>query len=143
VKGTEKQSVDVRNVFDATNGAGEITLKGIAEEKALAVCNGMIEITERGRGTDTYLTEDVLMLDSTAKVDAIPGLEIRTNDVKASHSATVSRVTAEDLFYLQSRGIDVLTARRMFVDGFLAGLAESISHTALRENVLRVLHQAR
>ena len=139
VRGKEKQSVDVRNVFAARNGGGEITLKGVAQQQALAVCNGMIEITEEGQGTDTYLTEDVLMLDPSAKVDAIPGLEIRTNDVKASHSATVSRVTAEDLFYLQSRGIDGKIARTMFVDGFLSDLTNSIPDAMLQDRVLSVL----
>ncbi|MBP9850227.1 MAG: SufD family Fe-S cluster assembly protein [Candidatus Peribacteraceae bacterium] len=139
VRGKEKQSVNVRNVFAARRGGGEIMLKGVAEQHALAVCNGMIEITEQGTGTDTYLTEDVLMLDATAKVDAIPGLEIRTNDVKASHSATVSRVTAEDLFYLQSRGIDGTVARTMFVDGFLSDLTNSIPDEILKGRVLSVL----
>ena len=66
----------------------------------------MIEIGPEGTGTDACLTQEVLMLDPTAKVDAIPALEIRTNDVKASHSASVSRVTEEDLFYFGSRGLD-------------------------------------
>ncbi len=133
--GKEKQSVTVRNIFDAPEGSGEITLKGIAEEKAFVTCNGMIEITEQGRGTNTYLTEDVLMLDASAHVDAIPALEIRTNDVKASHSATVSRVTAENLFYLQSRGIDEKKARRMFVEGFLGALTERILDPEIRSRV--------
>ncbi len=126
VREKERQTVTVRNIFAANNGGGEITLKGVAQQNGFAVCNGMIEITEEGTGTDTYLTEDVLMLDATAKVDAIPGLEIRTNDVKASHSATVSRVTVEDLFYFQSRGIDSETARRMYTEGFLGDLTERI-----------------
>lgn len=133
--GKEKQSVSVRNIFDAPEGGGEITLQGVAEEKAFVTCHGMIEITEKGRGTNTYLTEDVLMLDSTAHVDAVPALEIRTNDVKASHSATVSRVTAENLFYLQSRGIDEVKARQMFVEGFLGALTERIADEEIRARV--------
>lgn len=138
-RGKERQSVSVRNIFGAPNGGGEITLKGVAEENAWVTCNGMIEITEQGRGTNTYLTEDVLMLDSTAHVDAIPALEIRTNDVKASHSATVSRVTAEHLFYLQSRGIDGAKARRMFVQGFLGALTERIADNVIRAHVRKAL----
>lgn len=139
VQGSEKQNVSIRNIFNGTNGGGEITMKGVADDKAYAACNGMIEIGEGGRGTDTYLTEDVLMLDSTAKIDAVPALEIRTNDVKASHSATVSRITAESLFYLQSRGIDEPTARTMFVDGFLSGLTERIPDETIRAEVVQAL----
>lgn len=122
----EAQKISARNIFAGRNGGGEITMKGVAEGKAHVTCHGMIEIAEGGTGTDTYLTEDVLMLDATAKIDAVPGLEIRTNDVKASHSATVSRVTVEDLFYFQSRGIDPKTARQMYVDGFLGSIVDRI-----------------
>lgn len=139
VRGDEKQSINVRNIFGAENGGGEITLKGVAEGKSYASCDGMIEITEAGRGTNTYLTEDVLMLDPTAKIDAIPGLEIRTNDVKASHSATVSRVTPEDLFYFQSRGIPSQEARRMYTEGFLGELTDRIPDASIRAEVLSLL----
>lgn len=141
VRGSDHQSVSVRNIFAAERGGGEITMKGVAEGHAYASCNGMIEITEQGGSTDTYLTEDVLMLDPTAKIDAVPGLEIRTNDVKASHSATVSRVTPEDLFYFRSRGITPETARKMYIDGFLGELTDRIPDEEVRKVVQKSLQQ--
>lgn len=137
-RGNDTQEISARNIFAGRNGGGEITMKGVAEGKAHVTCHGMIEIAEGGMGTDTYLTEDVLMLDATAKVDAVPGLEIRTNDVKASHSATVSRVTVEDLFYFQSRGIDPVTARKMYVDGFLGSIVDRIES----DEVMAVVREA-
>jgi len=134
-RGSEKQELTVRNVFDGANGGGEITMKGVAEEKGLVSCEGMIEIGLGGGGTNTYLTQDVLMLDPTAKVDAVPGLEIKTNDVKASHSATVSRVTVEDLFYFAARGIPAREARAMYVRGFLSDLLQRISDEDTRNLV--------
>lgn len=140
--GNEKQSVSVRNVFNAPNGGGEITMKSVAEGKASATLHGMIEITERGWGTVTHLTEDALMLDSTAKIDAIPALEIRTNDVKASHSAAVSRVSGDQLFYILSRGIPEKQARRMFIEGFLAELTARIPDEGIREKIIVLIQEA-
>jgi Fe-S cluster assembly protein SufB len=120
----DRQDLSVRNVFDAPDGAGEILMKGVAEGKGQAKCRGLIDIGRHGGGTNTYLTQDVLMLDPTAKVDAVPGLEIKTNDVKASHSAIVSRVTDEDLFYFAARCIPAAEARSLFVHGFLGEIAE-------------------
>lgn len=125
-KGEESQKLNVRNIFDAENGRGEILMRGIAEEKGHTVCRGLIDIGLKGGGTNTYLTQEVLMLDASAKVDAIPSLEIKTNDVKASHSATVARVTEEDLFYFGARGIDPTAAREMFVLGFLGDITKRI-----------------
>ncbi len=138
-KGTEKQRLSAVNAFLAPGGGGEVTMKGVAEQKGHTVCNGLIEIGPNGGRTGTYLTEEVLMLDSTSMVDAIPGLEIKTNDVKASHSATVSRVTEEDLFYFAARGIDFVSARKMYVEGFLADLTERIGDLQARRLVLEAI----
>lgn len=137
----DQYTLTANNFFDAKNGGGEITMQGVAENTAHALCNGLINIGLDGQGTDTYLTESVLMLDPTAKVDAIPGLEIKTNDVKASHSATVSRVTAEDLYYFAARGIPMEEARQMFILGFLAGRLEQISNPEIQESVRQTLAQ--
>jgi len=139
--GTDKHVLSARNVFDAAEGGGEITMKGVAEKSAHVKCDGLIDIGLQGAGTDTYLTEDVLMLDSTAKVDAIPGLEIKTNDVKASHSATISKVTPEDLFYFASRGIDEEQARQMYVLGFLGDLTKNINNENLRKKVIEAIEE--
>ena len=140
-RGNEEQKLSARNVFLGKRGSGEMTMKGVAEEKAHVRCDGLIEIGEKGSGTDTYLTQEVLMLDATAKVDAIPGLEIRTNDVKASHSATISRVTEEDVFYFAARGIAQREAKRMFVEGFLGEIVERIADHAEREKILETVGQ--
>ena len=114
-------------------------MKGVAEADAHASADGMIEIDLGGAGTKTYLTQNVLMLDATAKVDAVPGLEIKTNDVKASHSATVSRVTQEDLFYFAARGILPHDAKRLFVEGFLGDLAQRITDGDTREGLVGMI----
>lgn len=140
-RGNDKQRIVARNIFAASQGSGEINLKGVAEENAQVTCDGMIDITSEGTGTDAYLTEDVLMLDSTAKVNAIPGLEIKTNDVKASHSATVSKVTPEDLFYFASRGIAQEDARQMYVLGFLGALTGKIADEDIRNTMTKALEE--
>lgn len=135
-KGEEKYRLSARNIFNGRDGGGEITIKGVAEGKAHARCDGMIEIGSGGAGTHTYLTENILMLDATAKVDAIPGLEIKTNDVKASHSASITRVTDDDLFYFAARGIIEKEAKRMFVEGFLREMVSRISDGKVQAEVL-------
>ncbi len=139
--GSERQKLSARNVFDGRNGAGEILMKGVAQDTAHTAANGLIEIGLAGGGTNTYLTQDVLMLDSSAKVDAVPGLEIKTNDVKASHSATVSRVTAEDLFYFGARGIAQAEARKMYVVGFLGDITGRIANGRWRDRILESIEE--
>ncbi|MBI5794477.1 SufD family Fe-S cluster assembly protein [Candidatus Uhrbacteria bacterium] len=140
--GKEKMNLSVRNIFSAREGRGEVVMKGIAQDKAHAAANGIIMIGPQGTGTDTYLTQSVLMLDATAKVDYVPALQIKTNDVKASHSASVARVSPEDLFYFASRGIPAAEARRMFVEGFLGEVVQRFPDKNAGKTVMDGLRDA-
>lgn len=140
-KGAERQELSVRNIFAAAHGGGEVTMRAVAQDTATVDVRGMIDIGERGGGTHTYLTQQVLMLDPTAKVDASPALEIKTNDVKASHSASVMRVTPEDLYYFAARGIDPVQARGLLVRGFLGELAHCIDHAAAVETMTAAIEE--
>lgn len=126
----------IRNVFDARQGGGEVAMRAVATARGQVLLDGRIDIGLQGGGTQTYLTQEALMLDSSAKIDAIPGLEIKTNDVKASHSATVSRVNPEDLFYAASRGLSPDSARRLLVEGFVGALLAGIGEDRLRDELL-------
>ena len=137
-RGTEKQSITAQNKFLAAEGSGQMLMKGVAEEKAHSILHGKIDIGLKGVGTNTYLTQDVLMLDASAKVDAIPGLEIKTNDVKASHSAGVRRITQEDYFTFAARGIEKEEARHMFIVGFLM---DAVKELPVEEEVLLALEK--
>lgn len=140
-QGKERYNLTMRNVFHGKNGRGEITVKGVVEDHAHVTAKGMIEIGKEGGGTETYLREAVLMLDATARVDAVPALEIKTNDVRASHSASVTKLNDEDLFYMGSRGISRDEARRMVIEGFLGSLLGKIEDEGIRKKMRKAIEK--
>lgn len=129
----------IKNLFSASHGRGDVTIKGAACDSARVTCQGRIVIGERGCGTSTHLAQHMLMLDASAKVDVVPALEITTNDVKASHSATVTKVPAENLFYMESRGIPQEEARRLCIEGFLADIIGRLPVASLRDELYTVI----
>ena len=126
------QKIIAENLFEGRDGRGQMRMVGVVEDQAKISCKGTILIAQQGNGTDSYLTQEVLMLDPSAKVDAVPGLEIKADDVKASHSATVRRIHPEDLFYLTSRGVSLEDAREMVrkgvMEGFWAQVGEELRY---------------
>ncbi|MHC4942763.1 MAG: SufB/SufD family protein [Planctomycetota bacterium] len=116
-------------------------LKGRSE----SLYRGMIRMDHAAFRSDAYQKNDNLMLEPGPRAQAIPKLEILTDDVKCSHGSTVGRLRDEDLFYMASRGISREAARSLIADGFirrqLAGagdshpLAERL-HAYLRKRVL-------
>ena len=107
-------------------------LKSLTVVKAVVFDNskfdmiGNLVINKGAKFTDAYLRLDALIMSTDASARVIPSLEITENDVKGGHGATVGQVNQEQLFYLQSRGLDKKKAENLLVDGFLADIIKNI-----------------
>ena len=71
------------------------------------------------------------MLGKEARADTVPAMEILTNDVSAKHAATCAQLDEDRLFYLSSRGIGTVDARKLMVRGFLDSALSSM-HEVVR-----------
>ena len=80
--------------------------------------SGNIIIPRSGRHVEADLRNRNLLLSRDAEINTNPKLEISTADVKCAHGATVSSVSPDQLYYLQSRGISLKDAEEMIVRGF-------------------------
>jgi len=69
---------------------------------------------------------DALLVDTISRSDTYPAIDIRVDDVQLGHEATVSRVSEEQLFYLQSRGLPEDEAMAMIVRGFIEPIAREL-----------------
>lgn len=138
-----KQHLDIdslmRHVGYSTSG--DLLLHGALKDKARSVFIGLIKIDPSGQLTNSYLKNQSLLLDSTARADAIPALEIEADDVRASHAATISKVEDEYIFYLQSRGILHDTAVQMVVDGFFSTVFDKMGNERVRERLMQTVRQ--
>ena len=101
-------------------------MQGIAADKSTGIVNGRIQIAARTRTNDGHFTSHNLLLSSEATINAKPELEIYADEVSCAHGATVGQLDEEQLFYLQTRGIDRDHAIVLLTEGFLkAGLLDS------------------
>lgn len=69
---------------------------------------------------------DALLVDTISRSDTYPANDIREDDVSMGHEATVSAISAEQLFYLQSRGMAEDEAMAMIVRGFIEPIAKEL-----------------
>ena len=116
--------------------------KCIVDGQARAIFNGQIRVAPRAQGTDARQQSRNLLLSEAARVDTKPQLEIYADDVKCSHGATVGQLDPEELFYLQSRGLNADDARNLLTYGFAADVLNRIPVASLRR-ALRQLVMAR
>ena len=110
-----------------------VTYKGALHGKgARTVWVGDVLIGADAIGTDSYEQNRNLVLSDGTRADSIPNLEIKTGDIAgAGHASATGRFDDEQLFYLQSRGINELDARRLVVMGFLVDVVSKIDDPAL------------
>lgn len=128
--GNNGQSFDLQTnvIHQSPSTIGRVNEKSILKNKSKSLFKGMIRIKEKAIKSQSFLSGRSILLDKDAKSDAIPGLEIFTNDVRATHSASVSQIDEEQIFYLNTRCLSRSEAERVIVEGFLEPLSRKMSY---------------
>ncbi len=106
-------------IHDAIRTKSRVNARGVVGKAQNVVSHTKVVIPKHGKLSDSFVEQHFLLLDGSAKAEAIPSLEIEADDVKASHAATISPIDAEKIFYLTSRGISDSEARKLIIQGFL------------------------
>ena len=129
VFGNNDQSFDIHTAVnhEERSTEGRVVEKSILRNRSKSLFKGMIRIKENATKSNSFLSGRSILLDEDAKSDAIPGLEIFTNDVKATHSASVAQIDEEQIFYLKTRCLSHEEAERTIVEGFLEPLSRKMS----------------
>lgn len=128
--GNIDQSFDLQTnvVHNSPATEARVNEKSILKDKSKSLFKGMIRINENASKAQSFLSGRSILLDKNAKSDAIPGLEIFTNDVKATHSASVAQIDEEQIFYLNTRCLSHSEAERVIIEGFLEPLSRKMSY---------------
>ncbi len=109
--------------------------KNVVDEKAHAVFNGKVNVAREAQLTNAAQLNRNLMLSSKARIDTKPELDIVADNVKCAHGATVSQLQADEIFYLQSRGIAAEQAQRLLLYGFAMEIIEKVSVDSLKRSL--------
>jgi FeS assembly protein SufD len=129
--GIANQSFDVTSnlIHNGQHSRGRVLVKSVLKDTSKSLFKGMIKIGKDGKGTESYLAGHAILLERGAKSDSIPGLEIETNEVKATHSASVAQIDENQIYYLTTRGLSREGAKREIVNGFLEPLSRKMGPT--------------
>ena len=90
----------------------------ILNEKSKASFQGKVRVDKGSDGTLANMSSKSLLLSNKARVNSKPELEILADDVRCSHGVTIGNLSLEQMFYLRSRGIPEVEARKLLVSSF-------------------------
>jgi Fe-S cluster assembly protein SufD len=121
------------------HGVSKQLHKCIIGDRAHGVFNGKVFVPKLAQLTNASQLNRNLLLSSKSRIDTKPQLEITADNVKCAHGATVSQLEDDQIFYLQSRGIDENDARKLLVNAFATEVINFIPVPSLRESLLKTV----
>ena len=135
---TDWETSETHSLIDhaAPNCTSRQVQKTILDGSSKALFHGKILVRSNAQGTDASQSSRNLLLSDKATIDAKPQLEILADDVKCGHGATVGQLDENELFYLQSRGIDLALAKNMLLVGFAAEIINRVGPLSLRDRLI-------
>ena len=137
------QEFDARTLQDhaCPHTTSDLLYKNALNDRARNIFGGLIRVEPQAHFTDAYQKVRNLLLSDDAEANSMPGLEILADNVKCSHGATSGQIDADEMFYLQARGIPPAIARQLLVSGFLNEVIERIEERVLADHLRKLIEE--
>jgi len=122
----QHQDAGGKVVHLAPHTTSKIISKSISKDGGRAGYRGLVRVQKGAVDCKSTVNCDALLLDEASRSDTYPYMEIMEDRVTIGHEATVSKIGDEQLFYLQSRGINKEDAAGMIVSGFIEPIVKEL-----------------
>ena len=122
----QHQDTGAKMVHLASNTSSNVISKSISKGTGRASYRGLIKVIKRAKNVKSNVVCDALLLDQNSRTDTYPFMKVENKKVKIGHEASVSRVSAEQLFYLISRGLTKEQAAALIVNGFISPIVRQL-----------------
>jgi len=101
------------------NTRSRIISKGISAGRSNNSYRGLVQIGPRADGARNYSQCDSMLIGDKCGANTFPYIRVQNNTAKVEHEASTSKIGEDQLFYFQSRGVDMEQAVSMIINGFV------------------------
>jgi Fe-S cluster assembly protein SufB len=115
----QHQDTGAKAIHLAPNTRSRIVSKSVSKDGGRASYRGHLKVSPGATNVVASVRCDALMLDDISRSDTYPYIDIQEDDTSMTHEATVGKVSADQVFYLMSRGLTENEATNLIVQGFL------------------------
>jgi Fe-S cluster assembly protein SufB len=122
----QHQDAGAKMVHAAPYTSSSIISKSVARGGGRTSYRGLVQVDDGAHHSASTVRCDALLVDTISRSDTYPEDDVREDDVKMGHEATVSKVSDDQLFYLMSRGMAEDEAMAMIVRGFIEPIAREL-----------------
>ena len=124
----EGQQLDAgaKMIHLGSNTKSNIVSKSIAEKGGVSNYRGLTKIGKTAINSKASIKCDTIILDELSKSDTFPTNIVGNNSSILEHEATISKVSAEKMFYLTSKGLSEDTAKELLIMGFISDFKKEL-----------------
>ena len=115
----DRKNISISVYHKAMNTYGKVDNYGVAKDQSKLVFSGTSHILNGAIKSSTQQNAKIMVFDPESDAMAKPILKIDENDIEASHSAAVGKISDEEIFYLTSRGLNEEQAKMLITLGYL------------------------
>jgi Fe-S cluster assembly protein SufB len=122
----QHQDAGGKIIHAAPKTTSSIFAKSISQGGGRSTYRGLLEVAKGATEARSKVVCDALLLDPESRSDTYPTIRIDENDANVGHEASVSKIGEEQLFYLQTHGLDEEEASKMIVNGFIEPVVKEL-----------------
>jgi Fe-S cluster assembly protein SufB len=113
-----KADTGTKMIHIGKNTKSTIISKGISAEESQGIYRGEVKIMPSATGARNYSQCDSMLIGDKCAANTFPYIDVKNSSATVEHEASTSKISADQMFYLQSRGIDAEKAISLIVNGF-------------------------
>ncbi len=118
----QHQDTGAKMIHMADETTSNIISKSISIGKGRATYRGLVHIPKHLKGCKNNTECDALLINTDSRTDTYPAIDVRGAANQVQHEASVSKVSADQIFYMQQRGLSETEAMSLSVNGFVNDL---------------------
>ncbi|MCB0413576.1 MAG: Fe-S cluster assembly protein SufB [Bdellovibrionales bacterium] len=100
------------------NTKSTIISKGISTDQSSNSYRGMVKVMPSAKNARNYTQCDSMLVGDQSNANTFPVIQTKNRTAQIEHEASTSRISEDQLFYLQSRGLTTEEAVSLLVNGF-------------------------
>ncbi|MDP5038842.1 MAG: SufD family Fe-S cluster assembly protein [Candidatus Gracilibacteria bacterium] len=131
-------SSNIKSYISTTNAKSNLEIVNIIKNNKLNI-DSAIEIEENSKKIESYLNQTNIFIGDKGSVRGLPKLFVKTDDIKAGHSCKIHRINEDNLYYLNSRGLNKNDAVNILIESNFNNLFKCLN--MLDKNVLKKLEE--
>ena len=120
----QHQDTGAKMIHAADETTSNIISKSISVGEGRSTYRGQVHIPKHLKGCRNNTECDALLINTNSRTDTYPAITVRGDDNSVQHEASVSKVSAEQIFYLMQRGLSEGEAMSLAVNGFVNDLVK-------------------